>query len=259
MKHMLLIVVALLGFALITGSVTRGSSELSGPGMIRITSRDVDVKLVNGGSSARGMGDVLVVRQLLFNKGITKNGDRPFRSRLHVHGPQVAAMQRDVFPPEGQDRRLRLDALPRVLQARRGRRHRHLQQRARLDVPEPASGAGHGASSWSSAWSSRNRENPGALGCVKDPEGAEARVLGQTADFTGRRVLEIGCGDGRLTWLYAPRAASVLGIDPDEEQIAIARSATPPELADRVQFEVGEAEDLSRTAVFDVAFLSWSL
>jgi 2-polyprenyl-3-methyl-5-hydroxy-6-metoxy-1,4-benzoquinol methylase len=97
------------------------------------------------------------------------------------------------------------------------------------------------------------------LGCVKDPEGAEARVVGQTADFTGARVLEIGCGDGRLTWLYAPRAAGVLGIDPDEEQIGIARSATPPELADRVQFEVGEAEDLSRTAVFDVAFLSWSL
>jgi 2-polyprenyl-3-methyl-5-hydroxy-6-metoxy-1,4-benzoquinol methylase len=97
------------------------------------------------------------------------------------------------------------------------------------------------------------------LGCVKDPEGAASRVLGQTADFTGTRVLEIGCGDGRLTWLYAPRAASVLGIDPDEEQIALARSAKPSELADRVQFEAGEAEDLSRTAVFDVAFLSWSL
>ena len=97
------------------------------------------------------------------------------------------------------------------------------------------------------------------MGCVKDPEGAEALVVGQTADFTGARVLEVGCCDGRLTWIYAPRAESVLGIDPDEELIGIARSATPPELADRVQFEVGEAEDLSRTAVFDVAFLSWSL
>jgi 2-polyprenyl-3-methyl-5-hydroxy-6-metoxy-1,4-benzoquinol methylase len=97
------------------------------------------------------------------------------------------------------------------------------------------------------------------LSCVKDPEGAEARVLGQTADFTGARVLEVGCGDGRLTWLYAPRARSVFGIDPDDEQVAIARSSTPPELADRVQFEVGEAEDLSKTAAFDVAFLSWSL
>jgi 2-polyprenyl-3-methyl-5-hydroxy-6-metoxy-1,4-benzoquinol methylase len=97
------------------------------------------------------------------------------------------------------------------------------------------------------------------LGYVKDPEGSEAGVLGRTADFTSARVLEVGCGDGRLTWLYAPRAESVLGLDPDEEQIAVARSATPPELSDRVQFEVGEAEDLSRTAVFDVAFLSWSL
>jgi 2-polyprenyl-3-methyl-5-hydroxy-6-metoxy-1,4-benzoquinol methylase len=97
------------------------------------------------------------------------------------------------------------------------------------------------------------------LGYVKDPEGAEASVLGRTADFTGARVLEVGCGDGRLTWLYAPRAESVLGIDPDEEQIGLARSAMPSELADRVQFEVGEAEDLSRTADFDVAFLSWSL
>ena len=97
------------------------------------------------------------------------------------------------------------------------------------------------------------------MGCIKDPEGAEALAVGQTADFTGARVLEVGCGDGRLTWLYAPRAESILGIDPDEELISLARSATPPELADRVQFEVGEAEDLSRTAVFDVAFLSWSL
>jgi hypothetical protein len=72
MKHKLMLVVALLGFALITGSVSRGSSDLSGPGMIRITSRDADVKLVNIGSSRRGMGDVLVVRQYLFNKGITK-------------------------------------------------------------------------------------------------------------------------------------------------------------------------------------------
>ncbi len=97
------------------------------------------------------------------------------------------------------------------------------------------------------------------MGCIKDPEGAEALVVGQTADFTGARVLEVGCGDGRLTWLYAPRAESILGIDPDEEQISLARSATPPEVADRVRFEVGEAEDLSRTAVFDIAFLSWSL
>jgi len=94
---------------------------------------------------------------------------------------------------------------------------------------------------------------------VRDVDDAEARVLHSRGDFDGANVLEVGCGDGRLTWLYAARAESVLGIDPEEEAIATARSTTPPELAERVRFEVGAAEDLSKTAVYDVAFLSWSL
>jgi hypothetical protein len=72
MKQTLMLVGAMLGFALITGSVTQGSPELNGPGTIRISSRDIDVALVNRGASSRGSGDVLVIRQLLFNKGITK-------------------------------------------------------------------------------------------------------------------------------------------------------------------------------------------
>jgi 2-polyprenyl-3-methyl-5-hydroxy-6-metoxy-1,4-benzoquinol methylase len=94
---------------------------------------------------------------------------------------------------------------------------------------------------------------------LRDVDNAEARVLRSCGDFTGANVLEVGCGDGRLTWLYAARAKSVLGIDPEEEEIAAARSATPPELAEHVRFEVGTAEDLSKTAAFEVAFLSWSL
>jgi hypothetical protein len=72
MKQTLMLVVAMLGFALVTGSVTQGSPELNGPGTIRISSRDIDVALVNRGASSRGSGDVLVIRQLLFNKGITR-------------------------------------------------------------------------------------------------------------------------------------------------------------------------------------------
>jgi hypothetical protein len=72
MKQTLMLVVAMLGFALITGSVTQGSPELNGPGTIRISSRDIDVAVINRGSLRRGSGDVLVIRQLLFNKGITK-------------------------------------------------------------------------------------------------------------------------------------------------------------------------------------------
>jgi ubiquinone/menaquinone biosynthesis C-methylase UbiE len=95
---------------------------------------------------------------------------------------------------------------------------------------------------------------------VKDPEGAEPRALAELVDFTDRRVLEVGCGDGRLTWGYAGQAAKVLGIDEDAQAIAEARKATPPDLAHRVRFRVAQAEKLRvRPAGFDIAFLAWSL
>jgi hypothetical protein len=72
MRKLILLCGALVGFALLTGSITQGSPTLSGPGTIRITSRDVMVCLVNRGAPTRGTGDVLLIRQLLFNKGIRK-------------------------------------------------------------------------------------------------------------------------------------------------------------------------------------------
>ena len=56
-----------------------------------------------------------------------------------------------------------------------------------------------------------------------DPENNEPNALFALADFNGRRVLEIGCGDGRLTWRYADKAAHVTAIEPNPEQVAIAR------------------------------------
>jgi ubiquinone/menaquinone biosynthesis C-methylase UbiE len=49
----------------------------------------------------------------------------------------------------------------------------------------------------------------------KDPEGMEMYHLEKEVKFTNRHVLEIGCGDGRLTWRYAPSAGRVTGIDLD--------------------------------------------
>jgi ubiquinone/menaquinone biosynthesis C-methylase UbiE len=95
---------------------------------------------------------------------------------------------------------------------------------------------------------------------VKDPEGAELRALDELVDFTDRRVLEVGCGDGRLTWSYARKASRVLGIDTEADAIAEARRATPPDLEHRVRFRVAQAEKLRvRPAGFDIAFLAWSL
>jgi hypothetical protein len=35
------------------------------------------------------------------------------------------------------------------------------------------------------------------VGRVLDPEGAHLAALRQLADFAGRQVIELGCGDGR--------------------------------------------------------------
>jgi ubiquinone/menaquinone biosynthesis C-methylase UbiE len=93
-----------------------------------------------------------------------------------------------------------------------------------------------------------------------DVYGDETAALGEIADLRGARVLEIGAGEGRLTWRFAPQTEHVLAIDPDEERIAQARADVPAKLADRVDFEVMDAVELDvEPEGFDVALLSWSL
>lgn len=97
-------------------------------------------------------------------------------------------------------------------------------------------------------------------GARMDPEGTELATLDRLVSFSGRRVLEIGCGDGRLTVSLAERARHVLAIDPDGRAIGRARRAVPRHLKDRVRFEVGQAESHELPAEgFDVALFSWSL
>ena len=96
----------------------------------------------------------------------------------------------------------------------------------------------------------------------QDPEENEIRSLLHLADLSGREVLEIGCGDGRLTWRYASRAARVVAIDPFGPSIRQARVNMPGTLQDRVELhEVGfmEFATANASAAFDVALLSWSL
>jgi 2-polyprenyl-3-methyl-5-hydroxy-6-metoxy-1,4-benzoquinol methylase len=95
---------------------------------------------------------------------------------------------------------------------------------------------------------------------VLDPEGAHLAALRRLADFRGCRVLELGCGDGRLTRGIAPDAASVLAFDPDCEAVEQARQSLPADQSARVAYRVasGKEIELERHS-FDLVVFSWSL
>lgn len=95
-----------------------------------------------------------------------------------------------------------------------------------------------------------------------DPENNETRALFEMANFSGQHVLEIGCGDGRVTWRYAEKAARVTAIDPSSTQIAQAKKDLPSPLQDHVEFQDIAFEDFSAASApsaFDIVILSWSL
>jgi ubiquinone/menaquinone biosynthesis C-methylase UbiE len=93
-----------------------------------------------------------------------------------------------------------------------------------------------------------------------DPEEIETEVIHNVIDFRGKSVLEIGCGNGRMTWRFAHEAASVLAFDPKEAEIAAAKERTPDALKATVSFKVADISGIDlREGAFDVAIISWSL
>lgn len=95
---------------------------------------------------------------------------------------------------------------------------------------------------------------------VLDPEGEHLAALRRLADFEGRRVLEMGSGDGRLTLGIATDAAKALAFDPDSEAVGRARRFLPTELAEQVEYRVASAQEIEiERHSFDLVVFSWSL
>lgn len=95
---------------------------------------------------------------------------------------------------------------------------------------------------------------------VRDPEEFETQNLLEMARLKGVSVLEIGSGDGRLTWRYAGYAGRVTTIDVDTDGLAAAYGTCPPGLAGRVGIVEAAGEALPfREGSFDMALLAWSL
>jgi ubiquinone/menaquinone biosynthesis C-methylase UbiE len=94
----------------------------------------------------------------------------------------------------------------------------------------------------------------------QDTDQQESKLIHQFADFSNKRILEVGCGDGRLTWQYAKAARSIVGIDVDLDSLRLARADTPSDLQDRTHFLCAESEHIPfAKEKFDLAVLAWSL
>ena len=94
-----------------------------------------------------------------------------------------------------------------------------------------------------------------------DPEQNETRALiDLCSDLTDKSVLEIGSGDGRLTWRYAAKAARVVAIEPDEGKHTSALTSRPRGFEQVELLNQGlDAFARQNKERFDLAVLSWSL
>ncbi len=82
---------------------------------------------------------------------------------------------------------------------------------------------------------------------------AEEQLRGLTLDG-GERVLDVGCGDGRITAEIAARLprGSVLGVDPSHDMIAFASSHIGSPAPANLRFEVADARRLTYRDEFDL-------
>jgi 2-polyprenyl-3-methyl-5-hydroxy-6-metoxy-1,4-benzoquinol methylase len=100
------------------------------------------------------------------------------------------------------------------------------------------------------------------MAIVKDPEENETSTLFEMVDFKDLGILEVGCGEGRLTWRYAEKAAHVTAIDPNTKYIETAQANIPNQLKGRIRFVASTIEDFAASAAerrFDISIFAWSL
>jgi ubiquinone/menaquinone biosynthesis C-methylase UbiE len=106
-------------------------------------------------------------------------------------------------------------------------------------------------------------DDVGRVGCpsgMRPADDVELRGLRGDPFFRGKDVLDIGTGEGRLAWLIAPLARSVVGLDPDPEGIRAATREARRRGLTNARFKVSVGQDLGvARETFDTALFSWSL
>jgi len=88
-----------------------------------------------------------------------------------------------------------------------------------------------------------------------DNYNSDLSKIEEFVELNGKSLLEIGCGDGRLTALLVGKADAITAIDPDESSIEAARTNISG-----VYFRVGSGEELDfADGAFDIVLFSYSL
>ena len=70
----------------------------------------------------------------------------------------------------------------------------------------------------------------------------------------GERILDLGCGTGRLAAEIAARGAAVVGLDRDSAMLEVARAQFPG-----IEFVQGDGEALAVAGPFDAVFSNAAL
>ena len=93
-----------------------------------------------------------------------------------------------------------------------------------------------------------------------DPAGIEPRAILMAADFRKARVLEVGAGDGRLTFRYAQEPLSVIGIDTKTPEIRSAAECSRGNVRGHPRFLCASATALPFSAEeFEIVLFASSL
>ena len=104
------------------------------------------------------------------------------------------------------------------------------------------------------------RHVPALASALRPSAHDELREWGGPPLVRGKRVLDLGCGDGRFALGVAQFASRVDGIDPDAEAIVAAKRNARRAGVRNVRFATGAAQHLPHPdATFDVVILSWTL
>jgi ubiquinone/menaquinone biosynthesis C-methylase UbiE len=113
----------------------------------------------------------------------------------------------------------------------------------------------------SAGWAGHIGKHVPAVSAVLRPDALHELVQwGGERLVRGKRVLDLGCGDGRFALGFARFASSVDGLDPDDEAIAAAKKSARRSGLGNVRFAVGAAQQLTYPdGAFDVVLLSWTL